>query len=1046
MLELYSKPLRVYILLGALALWGLVSGLQLPISLFPMSNQVQIGVNVPYGSFSSTQFLEVYGKSLEASLQGLKVSGVAVEELTSEYRTSGAQYRIRFSWGADPDKVLKEVDTLVRNKFAIAEEAVRRSISVNSWRQNQGFFAVSFYSPMRSLEDIYKILEPLITPLSSKVIDANGVGLFSPNRKEVTIEVYPDKLAQLEITTTDIQKAIQQAVQGLNGGSLKIGENEYRLDLPKSAETQYDLGQIRVSKDHKTSVFLKEVAKISVAISKESNQKFKTSGVESLILFAQPKDGGNIKNMSDQILSELTKIENQWPADIKYKVLVNPAEFINESILGVVREVFLAALLAVIVLYLFIGSFKNVITAAIEIPLSLLMAFILMRLTGMNLNLISLGGLALSAGMNVDASVVVLENIFRHFKDKKTSLSHLEKAKILIDAVNEVKLPILAATVASLVVFMPLIFTQGLTNSLLGDLARAVIFSHSLSAIVALVLVPTIRLQLLSHGSLAEAHSPIDFHLKKLESLYHSTLKKFLLSNKTQILALLGVVLTLPALIFLVVPKLNKEVIGRPETEWLIVGVYSPLITTAKQLESEIEILEQSLMEKFGEKISYTFTQIQGEQNGFVMLRLKNKKEIEKLSTSIEEIYKNTATKFYFTDQWNPSELKIPDPPQVRLEITGGLPETRLSIAQDLQNLLSEQGIYDKVRAIPNAVKQKGITIRDFDSFGSHQVVLTKQEISHYLRVSTDGLYVDHIFQNQQELPIYLRFDKNQASSLEKINALPVGFEGRIIPLGALAQFSIVDRLPDTYRENQRDLMVITGDLNKTNKPLANEKKKEFLLALEKFKEKIKNSTSKDSLPSILNAAPDKELQEALQQLKWAVALSIVLVFITMILQLGDFVQSLLVLVSIPLGLIGVILSLWIFRSSLSLNSGLGTILLNGIAVGNSIILVDFIQKIFMKGNSALESTLIASSARLKPILMTSLTTVLGMLPIAFGLGEGGKILQPLGIAVCGGLWISMLLTLYFVPALQYHYLKRRELKIKSIVSKRPINLPEVTQ
>ncbi len=188
-----------------------------------------------------------------------------------------------------------------------------------------------------------------------------------------------------------------------------------------------------------------------------------------------------------------------------------------------------------------------------------------------------------------------------------------------------------------------------------------------------------------------------------------------------------------------------------------------------------------------------------------------------------------------------------------------------------------------------------------------------------------------------------------------------------------------------------------------------------------------------------------KELQEALHQLEWAVAISIFLIFITMVVQLGDLIQSLLVLVAIPLGFIGVIVSLWVFKSSLSLNSGLGTILLNGIAVANSIILVDFIQKMFQSGQTALEATLNASTTRLKPILMTSLCTVLGMLPIAVGMGEGGKILQPLGIAVCGGLWVSMLLTIFFVPALQYQYLRSRENKA-NLRKSRPSFTAEVNQ
>jgi multidrug efflux pump subunit AcrB len=197
--------------------------------------------------------------------------------------------------------------------------------------------------------------------------------------------------------------------------------------------------------------------------------------------------------------------------------------------------------------------------------------------------------------------------------------------------------------------------------------------------------------------------------------------------------------------------------------------------------------------------------------------------------------------------------------------------------------------------------------------------------------------------------------------------------------------------------------------------------------AVQEYKAKMKEKTPDQ--PTLIEVQPDLELQESLDQLKTAIAISILLVFLVMVLQLGDVVHSLLVLVAIPLGFIGVVSSLFIFQSSLSLNSGLGTILLNGIAVANSIILVDFIKKLHDQGRDAKRATLEASLARVRPILMTSLTTVLGMLPIALGFGEGGKILQPLGIAVCGGLWISTLLTLYIVPALQYMYLSRKERK-----------------
>ncbi|MEK6773976.1 MAG: efflux RND transporter permease subunit [Bdellovibrionota bacterium] len=1025
MKHLYTRPLRVYIILGALALWGAISAFQLPISLFPNSSQSIISVNIPLGSLSSQQFLEAYGRDLESSLQTLKVDNSSVKKLEAQYYNQSNNYKITFEWGADSSKALNEVKSLVNTKFASGSEEIRRGISVNSWSENRGFFAVSFYSPMRSLDELYQILDPLITPLRSQVEDADNFGLWNPNGKEITISLIAEKIAQHEITTLQIQSAIQSAVIGLTGGTLRMGEKDYLINLPKNVDSFELLSQIRISARGKQPIFLKDIAKITAGISKNSQQKFKTSGVESLILFASPKEGGNVKKMSDQIISQMNILEKQWPADIQYKVLVNPSEFINNSINGVIHEVFLAALLAVIVLFFFIGSFKNVVTAAIEIPLSLLMAFIMMRLAGMNLNLISLGGLALSAGMNVDASVVVLENIVRHFEKYKEKLSYQDKVRIVIEAVNEVRLPIIASTIASLVVFFPLIFTKGLTHSLLGDLAKAVIFSHGLSAVVALVLVPTIRLQLISAGLVLEARSPIEASLLKLENFYRWTLLAFLNSKKIKLIVFGIIIVLLPALIYLVLPRLEKEVIGKPDSDWLMVGVSSPTFSTLKQIESELETMESLVTENFGQEMLYTFTQIHNLQNGNIMIRMKHKEKIRKMVEQAEELFKNTSSKFYWVDYWNPSELTIPNPPQYRIEIAGGKPESRVQYAQDIKLLLIEKGVFDKVSVNPTADKEKEIRIKQFLNSGAESEVLSKVELSNFLRVVTEGLYVERLYEKQQELPIYLRLNAEEIKSVEQLKALPIGFEGRLIPLGALAQISLEERSPRVYRENQKQLVVVTARLNKAQMSHLEERKIQASNIFQNFK--LQHPSDSSDKPTLTEVQPDKELQQSLAQLKWAVVISIGLVFLIMVIQLGDVVHSLLVLVAIPLGFLGVLISLFIFKSTLSLNSGLGTILLNGIAVANSIILVDFIRTLYHSGKDAKTATIEASLARLRPILMTSLTTVLGMLPIALGFGDGGKILQPLGIAVCGGLWVSTLLTLYIVPALQHMYLANRE-------------------
>jgi HAE1 family hydrophobic/amphiphilic exporter-1 len=1033
---LYSKPLRVYLILGVIALCGLLSGLQLPISLFPMSNQPVIEVGLSYGSLSAQQFFESIGKSIEAKLRGVKVFNQGIESVVAEYHDQNVQYQLKFAWGVDPEEARRATEVAATSVVAGREQSITRSLSVYTWRQNQGFLALSFYSPLRSLDDLYETLNPLITPIAGKVPDAASLNLYNPSFKEITVKLSPEKLSLYQVTTMQIENAIREAVTSLGGGTMKMGQKEMQIVFPKLADSVESLGFIRVSSSTQKPVLLKDVAQISTMVSKSSTQKFKTSGVESLILFAQPKDGGNIKNMADDIMRELKLIESQWPKDIEYKILVNPSDFINESIISVLREVGVAALLAVIVLFLFIGSFKNVATAAIEIPLSLVMAFLLMRLTGMNLNLISLAGLALSAGMNVDASVVVLENIFRHFEGKPRNLSYSDKLNLIIKAVEEVRVPIVASTIASLVVFLPLVFTKGLTNSLLGDLAKAVIFSHGLSAVVALILVPTIRLQILKRGEVLHIGSPIEGFILKIENFYKNSLSVFLNSKRAQQIMFVSLLVALPLLIGLVIPNLPKEVIGRPETDWLIAGISSPVINTTKEMESEISDLEADLTKKYGSEFKYTFTQIMGPTNGMIMLRLNSRKKVDELASKLEEDYKNTPSKFYFVEKWNPSELRIPDPPEMRLEIIGGSGERRLQVSEDLLAKFADQGVYDKVNANPPAQRSQLVSIDMLNQLNAGNETLPTGLLSHYLRTATDGLYIDDLNAGLKSYPIYMRFPEERTASLAEIRALPIGLDGKLIPLGAFAQFRMQAKQPEIYRENQTAMVLISGRLNKSNKGQALEHQRKSLDVIAEQRRKLEDNKDIPATekPALNVALADQELREALDQLRMAVIISAILVFLIMIIQLGDIVQASLVMVAIPLGIIGVIVSLFVFQSSLSLNSGLGTILLNGIAVANSIILVDFIQKLFTSGKTAHAATVEASSTRLRPILMTSLTTGLGMLPIALGLGEGGKILQPLGIAVCGGLWFSTLMTLYVVPALQYHYLKRKELKSGSVL------------
>jgi hydrophobic/amphiphilic exporter-1 (mainly G- bacteria), HAE1 family len=1033
--SIYKSPFRVYLLLGAAAIAGLISGFQLPISLFPNSSQPVISVSVPYGDMSLEEFNTSYGPLIEGPLIGFSVDKFHVEELITDYTESKVSFKVKFQWGCNGDKAQREIKALIAALAAGWPDEIRRGIEVNQWRDNGGFLAISFFSPKRTLDEIYEIIKASAQPELGKIKESEATFIYNPQQKSIEVTLDIEKMSLYQILTTDVQKALSNANVGASGGNLTLQDGQtLNLVFPKTIKSPEQLKNVVVSSRFGRSVYLKDIASIRLTVDRKNLRSFKTNGSESIILFSTPRPGGNIKKMADEIMAVIENKKNDWPSDIEYRVLVNPSEFINSSIKGVIKEVGLAAMLAVLILFLFIGSFKNVATAAVEIPISIVMAFILMKFFDMNLNLISLGGLALSAGMNVDASVVVMENIFRHFnlvKDKKLSFD--ERVKIVVAAVNEVKVPIISSTVASLVVFIPLIATKGLTNAILGDLAKAVVFSHSLSAVVALILVPTVRLQMMGFESSSNHKSPIEGFLNSLESKYKKYLSVYLSSSMIRFSAYILIVLTIALLGTITLPKLPKEIIGRPETDWIILGFNSPAFSESRQMSSYAEKIESDILKDFENEMLYTFTQINGANNGNIMIRLKSKRLMPDVWKKLEEKYTNTPDVSFYTVPWNPSELTLPSPPHFKAEIRGGTAEQRTNVAFDIKNLLLENKAFPRARETPsNTIGSKILSIEPIKNtlfeLNKKERGITQQDLSDYLRVATEGKTAAYLNANKEIYAIQLMVDKSRVQNITDIKGLPVALEKKVLPLSALANIEQKQKPPGVYRIDQNDIHIVEASENESNK-------KNTLSAQNKASQLFKDWKSKNEQDldgkqiSVQSIDPNIELNAAIDQLKIALFISIILVFLTMVFQFGDLIHSLLVLVSIPLGILGVISSLWLFNSSLSLNSILGVILLNGITVANSVILVDFMKKLYESGLSPIEAAIQSTQARLRPILMTSITTILGMMPIALGFGEGGKILQPLGVAVCGGLWVSMLLTLFIVPGLQYGYLTRLEAK-----------------
>jgi len=421
---------------------------------------------------------------------------------------------------------------------------------------------------------------------------------------------------------------------------------------------------------------------------------------------------------------------------------------------------------------------------------------------------------------------------------------------------------------------------------------------------------------------------------------------------------------------------------------------------------------------------------VESPNSAWIMAHLKNKAEMKHLWQEMESYFANTPTLRYTVSPWNPAELAIADPPQLKIAIRGGWLQNRTQVAHDLQQLLEENQVFPRLWTDPTVTRTQNVVLQPYhnlwSSLKSQGAPFSPSDLADLVRVMTAGRKIGELTLEGVKRDITLGYSTHLHLNAEDISSIPIGLGDKIIPLKALSQVKTVDAIPLIYQENQREMVVISGKQNEGDSSrLAQVRLKKAKDLVENWikSQKPEPGSFGASQPIISFEEASPELRDAMSQLCFAVLLSIALIFLILMIQFGNLANALLVLVAIPLGMIGVLVSLFVFRSTLSLNSILGVILLNGVAVANSIILVDFLKQRVNQGLAPRQAALEAARKRIRPIFITSLATILGMLPVALGLGEGGRVLQPLGIAVAGGLWVSMGLTLFIVPSLQVSYL-----------------------
>ncbi len=1062
----FEKKEPFFLLLLLLLLGGIYSLSQISTQLYPQTEQPRLFLRFTHQGVGAQDFYNDWAEKIETEIS-------ALDELETYYITYGPERtvgRLYFNWNSNRDEAESGVQTLVNN----LENLLPEDYSVRSYFSDgtdAGYIWSSVASEKESPNLVYSRLKQVFLPLLRSELgdEVEDIWLSAVEQLEVEVTLNHQKMLQNKISILEVQSAFSKGYLPSPLGTLETEDEDYTLRLQGDVEAVQEIGELLIAQRGDFYVRLKDIAQVDFLYA-PGRSILARNGEQVLSLYVSPADGANIRELAERtktLFEQLVK-EEKLPEDYRYLAMIDPGEFIDTAIDGILFSGLLGAILAIIIVLFTLGEWRNTLLIALSLPCSIILSFWLMRASGITINLISLGGMALAIGMIVDASIVVIENIDRHLK----MVDHLqkgEKRSIIIEAVREVIPSIVVSTLTSILVFAPLVFTAPLSNAILGEQALTVIFTLCLSLLVSLLFIPLFSDSL---STIRQNREETKLHqlthwVGYIERLYERLLERLLLSKKRQALFVGLFVLALILSSLFLLPRIKQELLPAPNGDLLYLVVdYTEEFEKRELLEEKAPdvdkkvraILEKDLLKLPDAPEGVTFWTI---YDGRMTLyyRLKSEKLVPSRVEALEAIFEDTDTESYTVKSWDPAALPLPTNFDLDIRLNPQSDEEGIRLLAEINEKLNEDPrvLRTYVDPWPLTYNQELIFTprkKQIEGLGTNQANLEQKIVRIFRGTSKLEFTIE-----DDVIEISAEYPEDMLDNQEKLENFILSVNGEYVPIKHLFDISRKSSISGLYTEDgekkfrlrlrlkstirlPRPESESTGESKnsqkesspKENSPKENSPKESSppirtkkLDSKEKkeIAEELKVMLSEFAPSGILTFPdPNPDTTAAIRSLSFSLILSILLIFLLLSFQFGNLKEPLIVLITIPSALMGVIISLWVFHSSVSLNSLLGSILLVGVAVNNAIIILDFYRVLIEKENPEerdleqhkVQTLLTCANLRFKPILITTLTTILGMLPMAIGLGSGSSIVQPLGIAVSGGLFFSTLLSLFLVP------------------------------
>lgn len=1016
-----KRPVLAIVMSITIIVFGLIGYNYLGVREYPSVDPPVVNVQTSYTGANADIIESQITEPLEESINGI----AGIRTLTSSSRDGRSSITVEFDLAVNIEDAANDVRDRVSRSMAVLPKDVDPPVISKSDADSGPIYNLNLSSKTRNILNLNEIATRNVKEKLQTIPGVSSVQMWGEKKYAMRLNIDPDRLASFRLTAPDIAAALTKQNIELPSGSIEGANTELTVRTQGRLTTVEDFENLIIKEEGDRSVKFSDVGNVVLASENEKTM-FKRDNVPMISIAVIPQPGSNQIEIVNSIRKKLVQIQTTMPDDVLLKEGFDNTRYVRRSIVEVEETILTAILLVTIIIFLFLRDWRSTIIPLTAIPVSLIGVFFFMYLVGFSINVLTLLGIVLSIGLVVDDAIVVLENIYSKIEE---GLSPWKAAQ---EGSKEIYFAVISTTVTLVAVFLPVIFLQGITGRLFREFGIVVAGSVIISAFVSLTLTPMLGSRLLKGG-----HSKPWFYRVTepffvwLNRAYETSLNSFLNARWLAwvlVVSLFGIIYAL-----FKTGAIPSELAPLEDRGMLRVNATAPEGVTFEYMLNYTDEMSNFLMNAILDnerKNIYAYTSPPfgngGSNTGSMRIMLtdpENRRSQQAIAEELQpKIKKFTGAKAVLIQEPTLSTGQRGG---------GGLPIAFVVQAPNFEKLKKMMPLFlAKVRESPK-FENSDVNLKftkpelrlEIDRAKAQNLGISIQDVAQTLQLGLSGRRFGYFVMDGKQYQIIGQINRDLRNDVKDLKSLYVkNNRGDLIQLDNLVKITEQSTPPQLYRYNRYVAATVQAQMAKgvTMGEALNEMDK---LAKETFD--VSFSTAYDG--------QSKEFKESSSSLLFAFALAILLIYLILSAQFESFVDPLIILFTVPLAVAGALLTLWDFSQTLNIFSQIGIIVLIGLVTKNGILIVEFANQKKESGLSKLEAVKVAAAARFRPIVMTSLCTILGILPIALALGSGAKSRVSMGIAVVGGMLFSTTLTLYIIPAI-YSFMSSNYKKSKEEV------------